>query len=103
MTSVELNEIVEQRMGDPTVLGRIVCNLRQSDTLVQRHHDENRFCVAWQDAGDYWRCTVVEQATGRRLTQVDIHENATLRIEADAPCRITVSPEDDILSITRYR
>jgi hypothetical protein len=103
MTPLELNQIVEQRMDDPRVLGRIACNLRQSDSVVQRQHDGREFAVSWQDAGDYWRCTLSDRASGDRLAQVDLHENQTVRIEVDAACRVTVSPEDGILSVTRYK
>jgi hypothetical protein len=103
MNHIELGEIVEQRMSDPKVLGRIACNLRDGHDIVQRHHDDSKFEVSWQDAGDYWRCVVTEATTTRRLVQVDLHENGTTRIETDAPCRVTVSPEDNILSVTRYR
>lgn len=103
MTPLELNQIVEQRMDDPRVVGRIACNLRHSDSTVQRAHDGREFAVSWQDGGDYWRCLLSDRESGDRLAQVDLHENQTVRIEVDAACRVTVSPEDGILSITRYR
>jgi hypothetical protein len=103
MTPLELNQIVEQRMDDPRVVGRIACNLRQSDSIVQRHHDGREFAVSWQYAGDCWRCTLSDRESVERLAQVDLHENQTVRIEVDAACRVTVSPEDGILSVTRYR
>lgn len=103
MTPLELHQIVEQRMDDPRVLGRIACNLRQSDSAVQRHHDGRQFAVSWHDAGDCWRCTLLDSESGAQLAQVDLHENQTVRIEVDAACRVTISPEEDILSVTRYR
>jgi len=103
MTELELGEIVEQRMTDPKVLGRIACNLRDEKTVVQRHHDQQSFTVTWRDAGDYWRCVIADAMGDVVLVQVDLHENHTLRIEVGSPCRVTVSPEDDILSVTRYR
>ena len=39
MTSLELSAIVNQRMTDPAVLGRLACNLHSNDVLEQRHHD----------------------------------------------------------------
>ncbi len=103
MTRLELDEIIEQRMTDSRVVGRIACNLRDAHDVVQRHHDGATFSLAWQDAGDYWHCIITNQANALRLMQVDLHENGTVRMETDEPCRVTVSPEDNILSVTRYR
>jgi len=104
MTSFELTEIVDQRMADPTVLGRLACNLRSSEPVEQRHHDDRKLSLAWQDFGDYWRCIVYSsERQERRLAQVDIHENATVRVEAYEPCRVTVSPADGILCLTLYK
>jgi hypothetical protein len=71
--------------------------------VEQRHHDDRGFDVAWEDDGDYWRCTITEQGSKARLVQVDIHENQTVRTDAFAPCRVTISPEEDLLCVTRYR
>jgi len=104
MTSLELTEIVDQRMGDPTVLGRLACNLRSSDLMEQRHNDNRKLSLVWHDKGDSWRCTIYSSEERERLiAQVDIHENATVRVESYEPCRITISPEDDILCLTRYK
>lgn len=104
MTPLELTEIVDQRMNDPAVLGRLACNLRRSDQVSQRHHDDRQFSVAWQDAGDFWRCTIAaEEDASRRLAQVEIHENSTVRIDVFEPCRVTVSPEEGLLCVTRYK
>jgi hypothetical protein len=104
MTSLELTEIVNQRMTDPAVLGRLACNLRSSDLIEQRHHDSSQLSLVWQDEGDSWRCSIYSSEKKDRLTaQVDIHENATVRVESYEPCRITISPEDGILCLTRFR
>lgn len=104
MTSLELSEIVEERMADPRVLGRIACNLKSSEPVQQRHHDDRTLKLEWEDSGDSWRCIVTStDGTNRRIAQVDIHENATVRVEAYEPCRVTVSPEEGILCLTRYR
>jgi hypothetical protein len=103
MTSLELNEIANQRLSDPKVLGRIVCNLR-SDLLVQRHLDDQQFSASWHDSGDFWRCTLFAAGDPTlRLAQVDIYADATLRADLFEPARITVSPEEAILCITRYK
>lgn len=102
MTSQQLSEIVGQRMSDPTVMGRIAGNLRGADGLEQQHHDGRSFTVQAEDCGDYWRYIVADTA-GRRLAQVDVHENATVRADAFEPCRVTVSPEEGLLCVTRYR
>lgn len=104
MTALELSEIVDQRMADPRVLGRLACNLRNNDPVQQRHHDGRNFSLVWRDSGDSWRCTVyASDQKDLCVAQVDIHENATVRIEAYEPCRVTVSPEEGILCLTRYK
>ena len=103
MTSLELTEIVDQRMTDPSVLGRLACNLRSNDLVQQRHHDNKQLVASWQDCGDFWRCTVSEEKASKLQAQVDIHENATVRVEVSEPCRVTVSPEEGILCLTRYK
>jgi hypothetical protein len=102
MTSEQLKEIVDQRMRDPHVLGRVACNLRSSTPVEQTHHDERLFQVAWEDYGDFWRAIVTENG-GAKLAQVDVHENGTTRVDAFSPARVTVSPEEELLCITRYR
>jgi hypothetical protein len=103
MTSSELKEIVDQRMADPQVVGRVACNLKSHDSVEQRHHDDRLFSVLWQDDGDYWRCTLADSASGKSLAQVDVHENATVRVDIFEPGRVTVSPEEGILCVTRYK
>jgi hypothetical protein len=104
MTSLELSAIVDQRMTDPAVLGRLACNLHSNDVLEQRHNDNRHFTVAWQDSGDFWRCIISsDDTTSPPLAQVDIHENATVRIETYEPCRVTISPEEGFLCLTRYK
>lgn len=104
MTAVELGEIVNQRKQDPNVIGRLACNLRSSHPLAQRHEDDRSLNVTWRESGDSWRCTIsFEGEQGRSLAQLDIHENATIRVDVHAPCRVTVSPEEGILCVTRYR
>jgi hypothetical protein len=104
MTSLELIEIVDQRMTDPTVLGRLACNLRSSDLVEQRHHDDRKLSIVWQDSEDFWRCTIYsDKHATQRVAQVDLHENFTVRIDVYEPCRVTISPEEGILCLTRYR
>ena len=104
MTAQELHEIVDQRLSDPSVHGRLVCNLRSSEEVHQRHHDGRTFAVRWQDCGDFWRCTITDaDAPDLRLAQIDLHENSTVRADVFEPCRVTVSPEEGFLCLTRYR
>lgn len=104
MTLPELTEIANQRMSDPNVLGRFACNLRSSEIVAQRHHDNHNLGITWQDAQDFWRCTIFSDADpAHRLAQIDIHENSTIRADLFTPGRITVSPEEGILCFTRYR
>jgi hypothetical protein len=104
MTAPELKEIVEQQMDNPCILGRLACNLRSDDLVEQRHHDERKLCVSWANRGDSWRCTIfLDEVTELCLVQVDLHNNSTVRVEAWEPCSITISPEDNLLCLTRYR
>jgi hypothetical protein len=104
MTALELSAIVDQRMTDPAVLGRLACNLHSNDVLEQRHNDNRHFTVSWQDSGDFWRCIIAsDDQASPLLARVDIHENATVRIETYEPCRVTISPEEGFLCLTRYK
>ena len=104
MTKPELTEIVDQRMDDPFILGRLACNLRSNDVIVQRHNDARHLSVFWRNAGDYWRCTIfLDDVTELCLAQVDIHDYSTVRLESFEPCSITIEPNDGILCLTRYR
>ena len=104
MTSLELHEIADQRMTDPKVLGRLVCHLRSSDPAVQRHHDDRQLSVSWQDSEDFWRCIIFADGDpSHRIAQVDLHENSTVRADLFEPGRITISPEEGILCLTRYK
>lgn len=110
MTSAELKEIVEQRPNDPTVLGRIASTLKGEGSVEQHHADGLTFAVQWQELGGYWRCTIAPDVAGggsadgtRKLARIDLHENGTVRVEANQPLSVTVSQEDDLLCLTRYR
>ena len=104
MTSLELNEIADHRLSDPNVLGRLVCHLRSNDLVVQRHHDDQHFSISWQDSEDFWRCIIfANNNPDHRLAQVDLHENSTIRADLFEPGRITISPEEGILCLTRYK
>jgi hypothetical protein len=104
MTSLELKEVVDQRKEDPSVLGRLACNLHSSDLVEQWHHDNRLLTVVWRDTGDFWRCTVfLDEKVDLKLVQADIHDNGTVRVETFEPCRVTLSPEDGLLSVTRYK
>ena len=104
MTAPELKEIVEQQMDHPWTLGRLACNLRSHELVEQRHHDERKLHVLWRNTGDFWRCTIfLDEVTELCLVQVDLHDDSTVRVEAFEPCSITVSPQDNLLCVTRYR
>ena len=104
MTSLELTEIADQRMSDPTVIGRLVCNLRSSDLVAQRHHDDQHFTITWQDSAEFWRCSIFADGTPtHRLAQIDLYDNSTIRADLFEPGRITISPEEGILCLTRYK
>jgi hypothetical protein len=103
VTSLELKEIVEERLSDPIVLGRLACNLHRSDLVQQRHHDDRSFSLDWHDYGDFWRCTITSADGAKHVAQVDIHQNATVRVDSFEPCRVTISPEEGFLCLTRYK
>jgi hypothetical protein len=104
MTLQELEEVVAQRMTDPRVLGRLACNIRSSDLLHQRHHDGRSLVIEWRDTGDTWRAVIsVAGNPSERIAQVDLNENSSVRVEAFEPCSVTISPEDGLLCLTRYK
>jgi hypothetical protein len=104
MTAHELKEIVEQGMDEPGILGRLACNLHSDDLVEQRHHDKRRLSVLWRNTGEYWRCTIyLDEDTDLCLIQVDLHKDSTVRVEAYEPCSVTISPEDNLLCLTRYK
>lgn len=103
MDQQELSGIVEQRMDDPAIIGRLACNLRSDVAVSQNHRDGRNFEVSWRNAGGWWRCTVFfDKEDDRCLAQIDLHNDGTIRIELWEPCSVTVSPEDGILCLTRY-
>jgi len=60
--------------------------------------------VSWQDSGDFWRCIIFsEENPASRVAQIDLHENSTVRIDVFEPCRLTISPEEGFLCLTRYK
>ncbi len=101
MTPLELHEIVDQRMNDPRIFGCIVSNLRSSQAAEQRHHGDGKLKIEWRDCGDFWQCTIADDGQAKPLANVDLHENATVRIETFAPCRVTISHEEGFLCLTR--
>ena len=104
MTALELKELVEQRMDDPWILGRLACNLRDNDVVEQRHHDNRRLSVFWRDTGAFWRCTIfLDETTELCLVQIDLHQDSTVRVEAFEPCSVTIEPNDGVLCLTRFR
>jgi hypothetical protein len=103
MTSYELLEIANQRLDDPTVLGRLATNLFSEESVQQRSKDDRTLTLSWHEHGDLWRCTISDQATDKRIAQIDIHENATTRIDVFEPCRVTISRDEGILCLTRFK
>ncbi len=104
MTSYELLEIVNQRMDDPMVLGRLATNLFSEESAKQQNKDDLTLALSWQELGDLWRCTIwSDKESDTRIALIDIHENATTRIDAFEPCRVTISREEGILCLTRYK
>lgn len=102
MDQAYLDEIVEQRLNDPGVLGRLACPLRRNELVAQRHHDSKSLRVFWRNRGDHWRCTVfMDEVSELCLIQVDIHDDGSVRVESWEPCSVTVSPDDDLLCLTR--
>jgi hypothetical protein len=104
MKALELKEIVEKGMDNPWILGRLACNLRSNDLVEQRHHDKRKLRVCWRNTGEFWRCTIfLDQDTELCLVQVDLHNDSSVRVEAFEPCSVTISPEDGLFCLTRYK
>jgi hypothetical protein len=103
MTSAELKQIVDQPTPDPAIVGRLACNLRADQPLEQNHKDQTQLHVHWQELGGLWRCTITPEGSPSYLARVDLHDGTAVRIEAREPCAITISPDDDLLCMTRYR
>ncbi len=99
MTQLDLNEIVDLAMKDPRISGCIVSNLH-GDQSAERHRGQETLSLSWYDRGDCRRCTIVaEERSAKMVAQVDLGENATLRVDAFRPCRITVAHEEGFLSL----
>lgn len=104
MADLPLQQVVEQRIDDPGILGRLACHLRRSEPVAQRHHDGRVLEVLWRQRAGHWRCTVfLNKSTELCLAQVDLHDDGTVRIEAHEPCSVTISPADDLLCLTRFK
>jgi hypothetical protein len=104
MTTAELKEIVEQKMNDPWILGRLACNLRDNDLVEQRHHDKRNLIVYWRETIEFWRCTIfLDEEEDLCLAQIDLCNDSTIRVEVFEPCSVTISPQDGLLCLTRYR
>lgn len=103
MTSAELKRIVDQESPDPAIVGRLACNLRSDQPVEQNHKDRKELQVHWQELGGLWRCTITPGDSQSYLARVDLHDGKAVRIEAREPCSITISPDEDLLCMTRYR
>ncbi len=104
MNKDALETIVQQRLDQPSVLGRLACPLRRDDLVAQQHHDGKLLDVVWRNRGDHWRCTIfLNKATDLALAQVDVHSDRSVRVEAWEPCSVTVSPGENLLVLTRYQ
>ncbi len=102
MTQLELNEIVEHALNDARISGCIASNFREDLAAAERHRDGEKLSIRWHDRGDGRRCTIFAgEVQPYPLAQVDLGENASLRIETFAPCRVTVSQEEGFLCLSR--
>jgi len=104
MGKARLEEIMREQMDSPDVLGRIVCALRDEDSLVQAHHDGRDFRVFWRECfGGYLRCTIFVGNSEDALAQIDIHDDGDVRVEAWEPISVTISRSEGVLCMTRFR
>ena len=102
MTQRELCEIVDKKMSDPSISGCIVSNFRGDLATEQRHRDGKKLRIAWHERGDFQRCVVLaDEGLARPLAQMDLGENATVRIETYGPCRVIISHEEGFLCLSR--
>jgi hypothetical protein len=101
--SEELQEIVQQQMEGPFVLGRLATRLRKNETVKQCHKDQTDLQTVWRNTGSFWRCTVfLNHSTEDCLAQVDLHNDGTVRVELFEPCSVTIDPAEDLMVLTRY-
>ncbi len=106
MTQLELSEIAEEKMCDPSVSGCIVSSFRADHTgdsvVEQRHRDGRTLALTWHDRGDFRRCIVLGgEALAQPVAQVDLCENQTVRMQIYEPCRVTISQEEGFLCLSR--
>ena len=81
MTQLELNEIVENALNDARISGCIASNFREDLAAAERHRDGEELSIRWHDRGDGRRCTIFAgEVQPYPLAQVDLGENASLRI-----------------------
>jgi hypothetical protein len=96
-----LKQIVEQRLNEPGVLGRLACRLRENDAVEQQHHDGRKLGIKWRERPGHWRCTVfANQHTDESIVQVDLHSDGDIRIESHEPVSVHVSLQNNLLCIT---
>jgi hypothetical protein len=77
--------------------------LKSDQPIEQSQADGRNLTVRWQEFGGYWRCTITAADTPHFLARVDLHDNSTVRVETREPCSVTISQEDDLLCLTRFR
>jgi hypothetical protein len=106
MSKPDLQGIVRKGLDDPSILGRLACFLYDDESVVQEHRDGRKLFVFWREQIGHWRCTIFNsedvENNDTALAQVDIYADGTVRVEVWSPCSITVSPTEDVLSLTRY-
>ncbi len=102
MTQTELSEIVDAAMSNPRVSACIAGNFREDRATAEGHREGGRLTITWQDRGDCRRCTIVsEESAEMPVARIDLGEDATVRLEAYVPCRVTVSNEEGFLCLSR--
>ena len=101
MNSAELKQVVEQRSDSSAVLGRIACNLKGGGDAAQSHSDDRQFTISWQELEGFRRCTIGAAGGKSFLARLDLHDNATVRADIREPCSLMISPDDDLLCLTR--
>lgn len=103
MAKSVLRQIVEQRLDEPGVLGRLACHLRRDEPVEQQHHDGQKLQVYWRERAGHWRCTIfLDEKTDLCLTQFDLHDDGTVRVESWEPCSVTVDPKMDVICVVRF-
>lgn len=103
-SELPLDQIVDQHLDDPHVLGRLATYVGDDGRVAQKHKDGRELLVMWNQKPGHLRCTVfLDKTTDLCLVQVNVHDDGEVGVEAWEPCRVTVSRRDNLFLLTRLQ